>query len=207
MPSKIAVLYHDEQSLQYFFVCHFCDACYETRSEIIAHVNVRCHKNVIGKIESEPTKSERPCCYNEKNENVSTTEADLNLNLIEDKSTVECPKCETNSLNEVIEYVTCNGITVDKSDVELCEKPAIIEILDSDGEIGQVVQQECIKNASISRRDSAIIDISDDEVIAKLEIPATTNIFDETIEKSTEELLTILPSGHREADWNQSNQM
>lgn len=220
MPSKIAVLYHDEQSLQYFFVCHFCDACYETRSEIIAHVNGRCHKNVIGKIDNEPTiQSERPCCYDGKNENVTTTEADLNLNLIEDKSTVECLKCEstveclkceTNSLNEVIEYITSNGITVDKSDVEpcveLCAKPAIIEILDSDGEIVQVAQQERIKNSSISRRDSAIIDISDDEVIAKLEIPATTNIFDETIEKSTtEELLTILPSGHREDD--QSNQM
>lgn len=211
MPSKIAVLYRDEQSLQYFFVCCFCDACYETRSEIIAHVNVRCHKNVNGEIDKEQTiQSERPCCY-ENNENITTTEADLNLNFIEDKATLEFLKCETNSSNEVIDDLSCHEITVDKRDEEFPAKDSIIDILDSGGDDGlQEPPQECVQRSSVTSfgpRNSSIIDISDDEVIVKAEIPETTNFLVEMIKNPAEELRTMLLSGRLEADWNQSNLM
>lgn len=133
MARKIALMYRDEESLQYFFVCHLCDARYDTTHEIIEHVGVGCRKSAIWNIDEESTPQYKRACRDGNNRNFSG--------------------------NSFWKSISGNDFLFDKSDVKLTVKDEIIEISDSDDEMLQV-KEEIVSVTSPNTRYAATSDIS-----------------------------------------------
>lgn len=161
--------------MQYFFVCYQCNGCYETTSEIIQHVELRCSKNVkiacVETIEAEPNSKGSHANKNNciaidivaKKDFVPTTI----LGAADKNTSVTCSK-DPGIIILANELITATTTFIDISDEESTEEIPV----------AQRIQHPSVSRNSNIIEDIAIVDISDDELITEPSKIPTIDIMD-----------------------------